>query len=410
MVAEFRQSSADQTNGAVVLPLVSVVLPCLNEEEALPFCLEKIQKVFNESGINGEIVVSDNGSTDRSVEIAEKYGVTLTHQPLRGYGNAYLKGFAAARGRYLIMADADDTYDFELIPQFLRKLTEEKYDFVTGSRYLGNGDANITFLHRWVGNPALTLILNVLFGTKYSDVYCGYRAFSRAAFDIIRPVSPGMEFNLELAINAQLADLRIAEIPIVLGERKGESKLSTFSDGWRSLRMMLLYCPNKVFVLPGLTFLAAGGCLHLALLFQLLEYHGVHLGAVASTIATILTVLGFQILNLGLHVKTYSWTRRFDKDNKMLTAFYKAFNLEAGLGLGAALFLVGVSLISYVLYQWVTSGMPPPLPHPEVSSFAASLIIIGVGTCFSSLFISAMSMLTKTNEPAHPNTAATSSG
>lgn len=400
MVTDFRQPLSDsdkgQSDGG---PLVSVVLPCLNEEEALPFCLDKIQKVFQEHGINGEIVVSDNGSTDKSVEIAESYGVNLTHQPLRGYGNAYLKGFAAARGKYLIMADADDTYDFNLIPVFLQKLIEDKHDFVTGSRYLESGDAHITFLHRWVGNPALTFILNALFSTRYSDVYCGYRAFTREAFDMIRPVSPGMEFNLELAINARLADLNIAEIPIVLGPRKGESKLCTFSDGWRSLRMMLLYCPNKVFVLPGFTFLTLGLSMHMGLLFQLFEYRGSHFGAVAGTVATILTVLGFQIVSLGLHVKTYSWTRRFDKDNRTLASFYGAFNLEAGLAIGGLLFAAGVSIISYVLVKWVATGMPPPLPHPELASFSASLIIIGVGTCFSSIFISAMSMLTKTEPP-----------
>lgn len=400
MVTEFRQPVSDSEQAEREdTPLVSVVLPCLNEEEALPFCLDKILKVFKEHDIKGEIVVSDNGSTDRSVEIAESYGVNLTHQPLRGYGNAYLKGFAAARGKYLIMADADDTYDFNLIPDFLKKLTEDKCDFVTGSRYLESGDAHITFLHRWVGNPALTFILNMLFSTKYSDVYCGYRGFTREAFDLIRPVSPGMEFNLELAINARLADLRIAEIPIVLGPRKGESKLCTFSDGWRSLRMMLLYCPNKIFVLPGFTLFALGLALHIGLLVQLFEFKGAHFGAVAGTIATILTVLGFQIVSLGLHVKTYSWTRRFDKDNKTLAAFYQAFNLETGLTVGALLFAVGMAIISYVVLDWVTTGMPPPLPHPELASLAASLIIIGVGTCFSSLFISAMSMLTKTEPP-----------
>ena len=189
-------------------PLVSVVMPCLNEEEAIGACIEKIQRTFAQSGLRGEVVVCDNGSTDRSVAIAQRLGARVVHEPARGYGNAYLKGFAGARGRYLMMGDADDTYDFTMIPEFLSALRDEGYEFVTGSRYLGGGDRNINALHRWLGNPALTRTLNSLFGTRYTDVYCGFRAFSREAYDRIRPVSPGMEFNLELAINAGLAKLR----------------------------------------------------------------------------------------------------------------------------------------------------------------------------------------------------------
>ena len=243
-------------------PLVSVVMPCLNEEKAIGACIQTIQRTFAGAGIDGEIVVCDNGSTDASVSIAERMGARVVHQPLRGYGNAYLKGFASARGRYLVMGDADDTYDFTMIPEFVGALDGGGYQFVTGSRYLGGGDAHITALHRYFGNPALTRILNVLFGTRYTDVYCGYRAFSRETYETIRPVSPGMEFNLELAINACLAGLRVKEIPIVLAPRKGESKLRTFRDGWRSLRMMLLYSPNKLFLAPGATLLVLGLVVH----------------------------------------------------------------------------------------------------------------------------------------------------
>ncbi|HVE16059.1 MAG TPA: glycosyltransferase family 2 protein, partial [Chthoniobacterales bacterium] len=162
-------------------PLVSVVMPCLNEEAAIGACIEKIQRTFAAAGISGEIVVCDNGSTDASVAIAERMGARVVHQPRRGYGNAYLKGFAEARGEYLVMGDADDTYDFSLIPQFLDALQNKGDDFVTGSRYLAGGDKHVTGLHRFVGNPALTAILNFLFSTRYTDVYCGFRGFSRAA-------------------------------------------------------------------------------------------------------------------------------------------------------------------------------------------------------------------------------------
>ena len=372
-------------------PLVSVVMPCLNEEAAIGACIQKIQDTFAKAGINGEIVVCDNGSTDRSIEIAEQMGARVVHQPLRGYGNAYIKGFSSALGEYLIMGDADDTYDFTMIPQFLDCLQNKGYDFVTGSRYLDGGHSNITFLHRIVGNPALTGLLNFLFGTRYTDVYCGFRGFTYEACESIAPVSPGMEFNLELAINAGLAKLKITELPIVLAPRKGESKLRTVQDGWRSLRMMLVYCPNKVFIYPGLLLLVTGMLLHLSVLGGLIQYEGRSLGVVTGVFATIFSIVGFEILSLGLHTKTYSWSRRFDRDNALMKGFYKTFSLEKGLILGFVLALGGVGILAVQVGQWVQSNLQP-LARPEWASFAATLIIIGLGTIFSSLFISAMSM------------------
>jgi glycosyltransferase involved in cell wall biosynthesis len=377
-------------NGAAA-PEVSVVMPCLNEEAAIGACIEKIRRTFDQAGLDGEIVVCDNGSTDRSVAIAEAMGARVVHQPERGYGNAYLMGFDSARGRYLVMGDADDTYDFTMIPQFLKSLREDANAFVTGSRYLGGGDRHITALHRWFGNPALTRILNTLFRTRYTDVYCGFRAFSREAYDRIRPVSPGMEFNLELAINAELAGLRTVEIPIVLGERKGDSKLRTFRDGWRSLRMMLLYSPNKLFLVPGGVLFGLGIMIHLAVLLGLVHFGGRPAAGVTSVFATIFSAVGFQILSLGLHAKTYSWSRRFDPHNRALARFYGRFKLEAGLLLGAGLSLVGFGILGALVVQWLRSDMLP-LPRPEWASFAATLVILGCSTLFSSLFISAMSM------------------
>jgi hypothetical protein len=372
-------------------PLVSVVMPCLNEEEAIGPCIDKIRRTFAAAAIDGEIVVCDNGSTDASVSIAERMGARVVHQPLRGYGHAYLKGFASARGRYLVMGDADDTYDFTQIPEFLAALDAGGHQFVTGSRYLNGGDAHITALHRYFGNPALTRILNLLFGTRYTDVYCGYRAFSRETYETIRPVSPGMEFNLELAINAGLAGLRVKEIPIVLAPRKGQSKLRTFRDGWRSLRMMLLYSPNKLFLAPGAILLGLGLAIHLAVLLGLVRFGGRPAAGVTAVFATIFSVVGFEILSLGLHAKTYSWSRRFDRDNRALTAFYRHFKLETGLLFGAGLIAAGGVILIAIVVEWLRSDLLP-LPHPEWVSFAATLVIIGCSTLFSSLFISAMSM------------------
>ncbi|MHA2055149.1 MAG: glycosyltransferase family 2 protein, partial [Candidatus Hodarchaeales archaeon] len=307
-------------------------MPCLNEEDAIGICIEKIKSVFDKNNIDGEIIVCDNGSTDNSVNIAEKMGVKIVHQPLRGYGNAYLKGFDTAKGQYIIMGDADDTYDFNQIPAILEKLIEEKYDFVTGSRHLkGFHDRSMPFLHRFFGNPALTAILNYLFESQYSDVYCGFRGFSRKAYEHIKPVSPGMEFNLELAINASRSGLKIAEIPIQLHPRKGESKLRTLRDGWRSLRMMLLYCPNKVFLMPGFLSLSVGLIIHLLTVFGLIKFGGRPASSVTGIFATIFSVVGFQILSLGLGLKTYSWSSKFDEKNSAIELFYNHFKLERGL-------------------------------------------------------------------------------
>ncbi len=365
-------------------------MPCLNEEEAIGSCITKIRRTFAEADLCGEIIVCDNGSTDRSVDIAKGMGTTVVHQPERGYGRAYLRGFASAQGRCLIMGDADDTYDFSLIPVFVEKLEQEGYDFVTGSRYLEGGDRLISLLHRLVGNPALTAILNRLFGTRYTDVYCGFRGFTRRAYELIKPVSPGMEFNLELAINAGLAGLRIAEVPIHLLPRKGRSKLRTLRDGWRSLRMMLLCSPNQLFLWPGSVLLALGLSVHLVALLGLGRTTWAP-AALAGVFATISSVVGFQILSLGLHAKTYSWSRRFDPDNRVLQRFYQLFRLETGLLLGGGMILLGGAIITLVVIPWIRSSARS-LPPPEWASLATTLILLGCNTLFSSLFISTMSM------------------
>lgn len=371
---------------------LSVVLPCLNEEQTIGICIHKIQEVFHRNEILGEIIVCDNGSTDNSIIIAQSMGVIVVHQPLRGYGNTYIKGFSRAKGKYIIMGDSDNTYDFYQIPRFLRELDEEGFDFVTGSRFLSSKSAaHDPFLHRVLGNPAITLMLNLMFRTNYTDVYCGFRGFTKEAYQKISPVSPGMEFNLELAINAGLAKLNIKEISIDLAPRQGESKLRTFYDGWRSLRMMLLYSPNSLFLIPGFFLLTVGMIIHAVVLLEIINYQGRNLGLVASTFATIFSSVGFQTLNLGLHAKTYSWSRRFDRENLLLRKFYKLFKLESGLILGTLMSLFGLVILSKYLIGWVYADLSP-LKNPEWISFSATLIIIGFGIISSSLFISTMSI------------------
>lgn len=214
---------------------VSVILPCLNEEQSLGSCLQKINSVLASTRIAGEVIVCDNGSTDSSVKIAREFGAQVVNEPLRGYGNACRAGFAKAQGRFIIMGDADDTYDFAEIPKILKLLKDDDFEFVSGSRFLQAGAAkNMALSHRLIGNPLLTKTINLLFRTHYTDVYCGLRGFQRNSYSKLPVKSGGMEFNLELAIYSGILGLRTCEIPIRLGLRKGKSKLNTVWDGLRS--------------------------------------------------------------------------------------------------------------------------------------------------------------------------------
>ncbi|MBF0216048.1 MAG: glycosyltransferase family 2 protein [Candidatus Omnitrophica bacterium] len=370
-------------------PLVSIVMPCLNEEETLGICIERSKAVLKDNAIDGEIIVCDNGSTDRSVEIARSLGAKVVHEPEKGYGNAYLKGFSEARGEYFVMIDADNTYDFSQIPVFIEKLEKECYDFVTGKRILNSPGTGAMSSSHFFGNKILTFLLNIFFGTNYTDVYCGFRAFSRGAYDRIKPVSEGMEFNLEIAINAAKDHLRIIEIPTSLSPRKGQSKLRTFYDGWRSLRLMILYAPNKTFVLPGSLAGITGLILHALSMAGVFNKPVSSGNSISGIAGMILSILGLHILSLGLYTKTYSLSRKFERKNQFLVNFYSTFKLEHGMTLGSLLLAGGI--ISFLLLIPRLSAMNFESVLPGML-FSSTIIISGVTIIFSSLFISAMSL------------------
>lgn len=240
----------DKTNGHLE---VSVVMPCLNEEATIGICIEKALKALDTLGVSGEVVIRDNGSTDRSIEIARAYGdrVVIVHEAERGYGSAYLKGFETARGRHILMGDSDDTYDLSELNRFLETL-REGYDLVIGNRFKGHIlPGAMTWSHRYIGNPVLSGILNLFFRTGIGDAHCGMRAFTRSAYERMHLQTTGMEFASEMIINASKAGLRMTEIPITYYPRRTRSKLNSLSDGWRHLRFMLLYSPTWLFLFPG---------------------------------------------------------------------------------------------------------------------------------------------------------------
>lgn len=227
---------------------VSLVMPCLNEEKTVGVCIRKAQEAFKRYRINGEIIVVDNGSTDNSVKIAKEERARIIHQPIRGYGSAYLKGIEEAKGKFIIIGDADNTYDFLEIDKFVDQL-RHGFEFVSGSRLNGHIEKGaMPWLHRYIGNPGLTWLLNVLFKSRFSDAYCGFKAFTKKAYKRMNPLSRGMEFCLELVIKSSLFKLERTEVPITLHTRQGESKLRTFRDGWRSSRFIVSFfigCKGK---------------------------------------------------------------------------------------------------------------------------------------------------------------------
>lgn len=220
---------------------ISIVLPCLNEEDAIGGCIDTIKAIISKQKLNAEILVVDNASTDRSAEIAREHGARVVSQPARGYGNAYLKGFAEARGRFIVMADADNTYDFNEIADFVAPL-RQGYDLVMGNRFTGRmAPGAMTWSHRYIGNPILSGLLNLFFHTGVRDAHCGMRAFTKSAYERMHLRTGGMEFASEMVINAAKAGLKITEKPIAYHPRIGESKLHTLRDGWRHLRFMFAY-------------------------------------------------------------------------------------------------------------------------------------------------------------------------
>ena len=372
-------------------PDVSVVMPCRNEAGALPSCIAKARKGLADAGLTGEIVIADNGSTDGSPQIAEEQGARVVHEPRRGYGRAYKTGLAAARGRLIMMGDADDTYDFSALPGYYAKL-QEGYDLVNGNRLKGNIEGgSMPWLHHHIGNPFLTWLLNSLFHTGLTDVYCGMRLFTREAYQRIAPRSNGMEFALEMLINAAKAGLRTAEIPITLHQRIGEAKLRTFRDGYRSVRFMLLYSPTWLFLVPGAILSLVGFSSLVGIQFGLLRVAGHELDIHFMTLASFVTILGVQVLWLGLCARTYSLSEEFDQEDQLLLRFYRLFKLETGLVLGLALFAIGVLIDAGILWRWVAQGFGPLYAH-KAAVFAATLMGVGVQTVFSSFFISLMSL------------------
>jgi len=387
LTSEMAQSARTGMSQAVE---VSVVIPCLNEANSLAYCVDKAMKAFQAARLCGEVVVADNGSTDGSIRIAEEHGARVIRVAERGYGAALRAGIAGASGPFIIMGDADDSYDFTDVPRFVEKL-REGHDIVMGNRFRGEiKPGAMPPLHKYFGNPGLTALLNTLFHAHIGDGYCGMRGFTRKLYDRLDLRSTGMEFALEMIIKSAQIGARIAEIPIILWpDKRGRAPhLRSFRDGWRSLRFMLLYAPNWLFLLPGTALVLAG----LFLVFWLLpgpRQISAHVVLDLHTMifGVIFTLLGVQILSIGAFAKVFSYAERFDRRSVSLRRVLKRVTLETGLLLGGGLFLMGFAGSAWVTWQWAASGFGE-LHQIRHVLFWSMWLFLGLQVIFAAFFLS----------------------
>ena len=379
---------------------VSVVMPCLNEADTLETCIRKAQHAMREHGIAGEVIVADNGSSDGSQAIAVRSGARLVNVPHRGYGNALMGGIDAASGRFVIMGDADDSYDFLEIPHIVAKL-REGFDLVQGCRLPAGGGrilpGAMPFLHRWLGNPMFSLLVRRWFRAgSIHDVYCGLRGFTKDLYDRLALRCTGMEFATEMIIKASLFQEKIAEVPITLhpdGRRSHPPHLKTFRDGWRTLRFFLMYSPRWLFLIPGAGLMLLG-LVGYAVAMPGLTWYGVTFDAHTLLISSLAILSGYQTILFAIFTKTFAVSEGLMPEDRHYTRFYRLVNLERGLAIAALALLIGVALLLGALNQWRLTGFGR-LDYAHTMRLVVpgvTLTALGIQTIMSSFFVSILGM------------------
>jgi glycosyltransferase involved in cell wall biosynthesis len=370
------------------VPDVSVVIPCLNEEGNIEHCVRAALDVMTRERINGEVVVADNNSDDRSADLASAAGARVVHEPRRGYGSAYMAGFAAARGKYIVMADADLTYDFNEIPHFVAEL-DDGAQLVMGDRMDNIHPGAMPWLHRYVGNPVLSGVLNLFFRTGIRDAHCGMRALRRDVLPTLDLRAIGMEFASEMVIRASKENLAIREFPIEYHPRGGQSKLSSFRDGWRHLRFLLVHSPTHLFILPGLVITTLGALVALMVLAQV-DVFGRKWDLHAMIGGSLFMIVGTQVLALGLCAHAYGTYFMGEKD-PWFDRMRARFRLEHGLMLGGALALLGCAMAAVIVVMWINRGFGA-ISEERLAVAAATLMIVGIQVFFSSFLLSILGL------------------
>lgn len=366
---------------------VSVVIPCLNEAENIEECVRRARQVLDTNGISGEVVVADNGSEDGSAELARGAGARVVEEPRRGYGSAYLAGFEAARGDYIVMIDADMTYDFEEIPHFVAML-DEGAELVMGDRMKNIQPGAMSWVSR-IGNPLLSGFLNLLYRTPISDAHCGMRAVRRDALPVLDLRSTGMEFASEMVIRAVRAKLDIRQHPIALHVRGGESKLSPLRDGWRHLRLMLVYSPGFLFIVPGMLMVLLGTLIIVTVFFQITLF-GRAFYIHTEIAGSMLVIVGIQVVALGLIARTYAVYFMGERD-RFLERMRDRFRLEHGLMLGGGLILLGFVGGAIISVHWIAQGLGS-LGGGQWALVAATVLVAGVQIFFTSFMLSILGL------------------
>ncbi len=368
--------------------LLSVIIPCLNEAETIERCVASARAAMQRAGIEGEVIVADNGSEDGSAELAVGAGAEVVHEQRRGYGSAYIAGFAAARGTYIVMADADLTYDFEEIPRFLAAL-DDGADMVIGDRMEHIHPGAMPWHHRYIGNPLLSGLLNLLFRTGVRDAHCGMRAVRRDRLEQLALRTTGMEFASEMVVRAAKEKLDIREIAIEYHPRGGESKLSSFRDGWRHLRFLLLHSPNHLFILPGALLAVLGALIsftvlaHVPVLARQWDLHTLIGGS-------LLLIAGAQLVGLGLCAHAYATYFMGERDAWFDRA-RERLRLEHGLMLGCVVVVAGLAMIAVIVVDWIAHGFGS-LSQERTAIFAATLLVLGIQIVFTSFLLSILGL------------------
>jgi len=387
---------ASPVQNAPVAVEVSIVMPCLNEVETLAACIAEAREAISKGGYTAEIIVADNGSTDGSQLVARELGAKVVDVQRKGYGSALIGGIDSAQGRFVVMGDADASYDFAAIAPLIAKL-RDGYDLVVGNRFLGGIEPGaMPWSHRWLGNPVLSSINKMFFHAPVGDTHCGLRAFTKGAYEKMRLRATGMEFASEMVIKASLKGMRITEVPVVLRPdgRSRPPHLRTWRDGWRHLRFMLLFSPRWLFLYPGLALLVVGLGLSALLVAGPLRVGGVRLDIHTMLVAGFLALLGYQLVLFAVFTKMFAIREGFHPPHPALQTLLRYITLEVGLLAGALMALGGLVALVLAVTSWQSVGFGNLNPSTTMREVIPAVVLLSLGTqtIFASFFISILSI------------------
>jgi glycosyltransferase involved in cell wall biosynthesis len=395
-ISDARLLDQDANSAGETLVELSVVMPCLNEQETVGVCVRKAIASLRDAGIRSEVIVADNGSTDGSIEIAQAEGARVVNVGEKGYGNALKGGILASRGAYVLMADSDDSYNFSHIPLFLEQLRAGS-DLVMGNRFRGGIERQaMPFLHRYLGNPVLTGIGRLFFRSPCGDFHCGIRGFRKDSFVRMGIRSTGMEFASEMVVKASLLQMKVSEVPTTLSPdgRSRAPHLRTWRDGWRHLRFLLMYSPRWLFLYPGMVLMLSGliGCA--LLLPGRRVFHGIGFDVHTLLYAFVSVLLGFQLIAFATFTKVFAITEGLLPEDPRLTRAFRWVTLETGLIVGGVLILLGIGGSIFAVSGWARESFGALNTERTLRIVMPSVfsLTMGVQIVFSSFFLSILGL------------------